>query len=211
MPTTRRLTLERENEALEALATCGIMSSRQLSEWVYGVENRGAAQTKAQRLLSRLEAKGFIIRRDAVRPGSGLVVWVLSRAGAERVNDELEDAGYRRWAHHGTDLGLMLGERATAVTDFLVKRKTAGFMVFGRAALRAGVLSASQFGGCDAAIAKETEDGRYTVSGVVFIADAYSSTVRRVKTVIKALGDSVETLLIGELRRVRELRKFLGQ
>lgn len=227
MATTRDTARKHESEALEALANFGLLTSRQVGTWVFGsAGNENTRQAKTQRLLARLEKRGEIIRRgigQAMKvkqerdykpaPGSQLVGWVLSQAGAERVNDALEDQGFERWAHHGRDLGLYSAgtEKHRVVTDFGIAKEKEGCLVFGKAALRAGVISKDRFGDCDAVVMKPGSGGSYTTSAVVFIGDAYSSTLERVRKLKSRVGADTELVLLGEPRWTKEVRKALGQ
>lgn len=202
-----------ELEALKALANCGLMSSRQLSNWVYPPGNGHTTKAKAQRLLARLEESGDILRRQVCAPvpdvisSNKLIVWALTRGGADRANDNLEATGYRRWAHHGTDLGLMLSGRHNATVDFLTKRRAEGWATVGRAGIRAGVVSSGEFGECDGVIAKQDGECFYT-KGVIAVDDSQESTQARVK---RALKQTTAVILIGEPRIVAKLQKLLGQ
>lgn len=200
-PSVRAQAAERELEALKALASCGWLTTKQIALWVWINSSEHVAVNKAQLVLKRLKEKREVMARETE---AGVTAWILTKGGAERVNVELEAAGYKGWAHHGLDLGMFEYGRTMTLNDFLAKKRREENVVavVGKAGLRAGVIKGLEE--ADGAYAKRNSDGGYTVVGVLAVTNAREALQAKYKALLR-LNYQID--LAGDARLIATLRQ----
>ena len=200
----KAIALERELQALKAISTNGCLTTRCVGLWVYSANSEHVAINKVQQCLKRLELKKEVLKRTSVK---GIAAWVLTRKGADRVNAALEGEGYRGYAHHGYDIGMLAWPRQMVVADHLAKKlkepKTIGAV--GAAGIRAGI-GGPTLGDCDGFYFTENPSDRstYTVTGVLAVLNAREGIQRKLKLLLKR---NVKIDLVGDPCVVATLRK----
>jgi hypothetical protein len=191
---------QNELETLKALANCGWMTTRLIALWVWTDSTTHVAVNKAQLALKRLAEKKLILERDTP---VGMKAWVLTEAGADRVNATLEEQGYSRgWAHHGYDLSTLHYQKQITVVEYLIQQRKAGLAVVAKAGLRAGLLP-EKFKDFDAVTVNF--DSGYT-QGVLVIGNSSEGMQYRVA---RCEGICNEMKLIGDPLIIRGLQKKL--
>lgn len=200
-PSVRELAAARELEALKALASCGWLTTRQVALWVWNTSSEHVAINKAQLVLKRLKEKKEVLARETE---AGVTAWVLTKAGAEKVNVDLASGGYREWAHHGLDLGMFEYARTMTLNDFLARkmREESTRGAVGKAGLRAGLIPALK--DADGAYLIDNGKGGYTVVGVLAVTNAREPLQAKYKA-LRSL--SVKIDLAGDARLTATLRQ----
>jgi hypothetical protein len=191
---------QNELEVLKGIANVGWLTTRLVAHWVWMDSREHVAVNKAQLVLRRLEEKGQVLARVTL---AGPKAWVLTSAGAERVNDAAIQAGYARgWAHHGYDISTMQHQKQLIVVSHLTKLRKAGLAAVGKAGLRAGLVDA-RLVNLDG-VAVDVNSGKRT--GFLFVFNAAESTLARVAH-FRKLG-ALE--LLGDPRIIRTIHRKLS-
>ena len=196
---TRKRARENEIEMLRALASVGWLTPRLAGGWVWPLSTWHSSTNNAKSVLTRLEKRGFVLRRTVDHTGAQ--AWVLTRAGADAMNDALETEDvHTRWVHHGYDLSTKQVARHVALVEFLIEKRRAGFGALGRTGLRAIRPEYRNFDGA-------FFDSDYTVTGVLVVGTAS----RKYCDWLRELRRNYRVQLIGDLRVVRTIESRLGQ
>lgn len=200
MNTNKIRATQNEIEILKALANNGWMTTRLIALWVWHGSTEHVAVNKAQLVLKRLKSQKEVIERTTP---VGMKAWVLTNSGADRVNMALISEGaHRGWAHHGYDLSTLHFQKHVEIVEYLIAKKQRGAEVFGKAALRAGILH-ELFGEFDAVV--EYKESSY-IEGVLKVSNCAESTENRIARCRKICS----THLIGDPLVIRGLQKRIG-
>jgi hypothetical protein len=204
---------DRELQALSAVASMGWLITSHVGDWVYyDCKNKHVATNKAQETLKRLELKGLVFnRKDDPDNHRGYSIWVLTKNGADFINEYFRAQNIRPYAHHGYDLGLLDQSYMIRLAEHLGDKLKAGAVgAGGPAAIRAGL------GGTDVKdctgfyyVDNPFRKGTYTVTGVFSVSSARESTLAIHKRIAKTtialdlLGDPL--ILAALRRRIRDV------
>lgn len=192
---------QNEIEILKALANNGWMTTRLIALWVWNKSNEHVAVNKAQLVLKRLQNKRQIIARPTP---VGTRAWILTSAGVDRINAALvEEGAHRGWAHHGYDLSTLHYRKQVDIIEYLIEKRKQGFDVFGKAALRAGIVH-ELLGEFDAVIEYKNSD---YIEGVLKVSNCAESTENR----IARCRNICKTHLIGDPLVIKGLQKKTGR
>jgi hypothetical protein len=196
---TKAKASQNELELLKGLANLGWLTTRLAALWVWLDSSDHVAVNKAQLTLNRLERKGYVLCRTTL---AGPKAWILTSAGAERVNDAMTQAGYARgWAHHGYDISTNQYAKQMAVVGYLTALRKAGLAAVGKAGMRAGLVG-SHLASLDG-VAADMKSGKWL--GCLFVTNAAESTLARVVHFRKLCALE----LLGDAQVVRTIQRKL--
>jgi hypothetical protein len=120
----------KELQVLAAVGLVGWLTAKQVAAWVWPDNAPGAAKNRAAETLQRLIERRHLLRRET---GSGTWSYLLTRAGAARVNEQLVYPVCRE----GYDLSQLDIDRQAVIVAYLLSQR--GALRLGPAGVRGGV------------------------------------------------------------------------
>lgn len=198
---TRAIARENEHDALVQIASFGWLTTKQIALLVYQQSSEHVAVNKAQLMTKRLESRGFIKARETP---AMIKAWILTNAGADRLNAELNERGFDGWARAGYDLETSQYQRHVETVAFLTEKRKQGCAIVGRAGVRAGVVE-NKYVTCDGIYAF-LENDSYIKRGVLVVKNTSKTTIDKIRGL---LAQNVELDLIADSRVIKKVRSLV--
>lgn len=200
---TKEIGIGYEKEIMLGIARVGWLTTRQAGAWALPEATERCARTSAQRVLSRLTKRGYLLVRTTML---GAKAYVLTTPGAQYCN-ELEGELVCR---PGYDLSqLDLGRQNLIVTALLI-HKNAGRTVIGPAGIRAGGfvqgnVDADTISGADGLVF-DPESSEWTA--LVVVRNDNPGHLKRALRILSAVN-KIE--LLGDPLIVKKIKKKLAK
>lgn len=204
-PTNKQISEHNKLEVLKSIANNGWMTTALCGAWQWPNSTKKVADHKAGQIIKKLLKDGLVFERKTPEMYSA---WVLTHAGAEKVNRHFGECDVTEWARHGYNIIPSYYQRHTKIVEYLIRESKKGLAVLGKAQLRGLKFRErlpTRFPVFDAVTVNPQSN--YTV-GVLIVSNCCVSTQQRIMKCRKHVD---EIHLIGDPRTISGLRKFLGQ
>lgn len=202
MDSNKKRARDNEMAVLQAVGLVGWLSTSQVGQWVWGSDNARSARVSAEKVLKRLQAGGYVMRRES---DAGVFVYVLTKAGALRANEGVKVELFK----DGYDLSQLDVYRQRVAVDYLIAQHQAGRTVLGAAGVRKGcaegVLKAGVLKGADGLVL-DNESGLQ--KAVLVVRNLHPGLVKKAKRLKKGVG---ELELLGEAGLLKHFRREMGR
>ena len=187
---------------LKTIANCGWTTAPLCADWTFPERTKNSRRTQGRVILKRLREAGLVKTRETFQAAEA---YILTKKGADFVNTQLEADGYKGWAHHGNDLGVLEFNRHVLAIDYVAEKlrlkECAG--AIGPAGLRAGIGGGID---ADAAYIMQNKNGGYTVVGVLGITNAREAIQQK----YKKLARKHKIDLAGDARIIATLQRRIA-
>lgn len=201
MESNKTIGKRNETEVLRILRNVGWATSKMVGDWCfYHYKTENGKCSKAKEVLKRLEKDGLVLRRKTPK---GYNAFILTEAGVERIKVETG----QDWGTNGYALGFTNEQTLEIVFKQALKLRAEGFIgLLGKPGLRAGLVGEG-FKKCDA-VAIKVENGKYTLKGIVAVANARETNLERIKDLLQKNVNI--SLAFGDTALIKTVQRRLG-